>query len=333
MEDPRLHALDMVGLIGQFVSQALAVVVIECIAFGIYTLLVICAITVIARVRSDLTAKKWVLLAACFAMYANAAGHLGVTLASVFEDDRRSNYIQQMVYQCLANAVVNDACSSLESLPASYYQSAVEITSFQTARSALLSINMLLGDIIVLWRAWVLWPNQRTVQACSSSIILVTTVMLIGTVTMDDGLTFLFFPIAIFLSLFTNIWSTALIVVRAWQHRQQIGAQLHGGSRTRAQTALLLLIESGVLYFLLWVPLAGYAIVDIAELYPGSLAFLPSDPGAHYLKAMMDVVSGALIDVVGMYPTAVILVAEVSHQHTQRMLSLNDITTVALARF
>ncbi|GJE87247.1 hypothetical protein PsYK624_033300 [Phanerochaete sordida] len=267
------------------------------------------------------TRKKWILLAACLLMYANAATHFGLTLASLFEDNRRSNSIQQMLYDCFPSVGYDDECPSL-AVPDSYLYPSATTSSTQTTLTVLLSLNMVLGDAIVLWRAWVLWQDNRTVKGIS--LVLMT-----GTSsTLQAG--FEDFPasFAVFFSWCTNIWSTTLIAVRAWQHRRQIGAQLHSGGRTRAQTALLLLIESGVLYTLFWTPLAVYAALDIATSLDGTYYDTPSDMRDRFMGAMAAVQAGVLIDIVGMYPTAVILLVEASSQYAQRTLSLGDIPTL-----
>ncbi|KAK0193531.1 hypothetical protein F5146DRAFT_1031116 [Armillaria mellea] len=128
-------------------------------------------------------------------------------------------------------------------------------------------IDFIIGDSIVLWRAWVLWNHDRRILYASLILVLgsvVTGVMLIQTLASSskpvsiyrDGGTSTWTTSAMILTLSTNVFATTLISYRAWIHRRLIRS-LSGGSYNAAQVRgkidiLALLIESGTLYCCTW---------------------------------------------------------------------------------
>lgn len=106
-----------------------------------------------------------------------------------------------------------------------------------------------ISDVIVTWRAWVLWPCNRWVQVVLGLCVLGDIVGLVlgGVVSLSAG-----FPGAV-ASLATNVITTALISWKAWRHHKDI--KVHLGAyvrRTRVEKTLLVFIESGLVYALLW---------------------------------------------------------------------------------
>ncbi|KAI0318551.1 hypothetical protein OF83DRAFT_1056640, partial [Amylostereum chailletii] len=118
---------------------------------------------------------------------------------------------------------------------------------------------------IVLWRAILLWTKGRAVRGVSLVLIFVT----VGTFLLpahalsvgdaDETAGKLFagdgYGLAAFLfSWLTNIWATGLISFRAWNHRLFVREHIKGGDMlSLAEKIMVLFIESGVLYSILWV--------------------------------------------------------------------------------
>ncbi|VDB97467.1 unnamed protein product [Peniophora sp. CBMAI 1063] len=116
-------------------------------------------------------------------------------------------------------------------------------------------INILCGDLIILWRTSVVWHNSRLIRRIN---ILVLVLMILGWIASIAllvlvGLEFLVLPLA--LSLAVNLWSTAIIGYKTWHRRRLLHRQIVMAGRPSAaiEGALAVLTESGVVYLALWI--------------------------------------------------------------------------------
>ncbi|KAL1676822.1 hypothetical protein EV122DRAFT_215535 [Schizophyllum commune] len=130
-------------------------------------------------------------------------------------------------------------------------------------------VNYLISDMLVVWRAWVIWPDNifvRGLLVASMSCSLAGT--LFELVSQTASYTWIAYglPVACMASTLclTNVIATVLIGVRYWYsvrnsashtriYRREVAAWLSPHS-TGAQVGgvLLLLLESGVAYTVLW---------------------------------------------------------------------------------
>ncbi|KAI0246582.1 hypothetical protein BJV78DRAFT_128920 [Lactifluus subvellereus] len=56
------------------------------------------------------------------------------------------------------------------------------------------------------------------------------------------------------LTISTNLWATCLIFIRTWQHRRLLRSQFGKDNATsKAESALVFLVESGAVYLCIWV--------------------------------------------------------------------------------
>ncbi|GJE87239.1 hypothetical protein PsYK624_033220 [Phanerochaete sordida] len=306
------------------VSADIVPVVLESIAFGFYTMLALVSFLVILRSHKELLSRKTILLAVCAAMYGAAAVHMGITLALLFVTKGQLDSALCMdMMECTPCNNEDPTCPGSQWLNPYLL---VHPMVAETLPTALLALNMALGDLVVLWRALVLWPRRRAVQAASALLMAGTLGMLGWTVVGDFGFQDYNGSVAMLTSWVTNVWGTALITVRAWQHRRRVGAHLQAGSRSRAEVALLIFIESGALYCALWVPLIVSSVAHLIQSFVTT--YKPSDNMLPLLNGVSDVQSGLLIHIVGIYPTAVILLVKLSDHYAQRTLSLNDVPTL-----
>ncbi|GJE88320.1 hypothetical protein PsYK624_044030 [Phanerochaete sordida] len=328
-----------IPLIGKFVSQWLVPVVVESVVFGVYTLLVLCTAILILRARSRLRSRKALLLAICVGMYAVAAAHFGIMLSCLYLDNDRASDIQRIVLACILESGTSEGRNApvpCPNIPPNLQQSAM--TSFQRGLSMLISVNVFLSDLVVLWRAWVLWPRNRVVQSVSVALTLVTIALLIFNAVSyyHERLDVYASALAILSSWMTNIWATLLIGTRTYQHRRHVKSYLQAGLRTRAERALLLFVESGILYCLFWLPFIVSSIIlcvkvsDPNQLTPSTVAWrAPHYTSEANLLCVLQVLTySCLVDLVGMYPTTVILLVELSNYYVQRTLSVNDMPTL-----
>ncbi|KAI0259415.1 hypothetical protein BC834DRAFT_633342 [Gloeopeniophorella convolvens] len=97
-------------------------------------------------------------------------------------------------------------------------------------------VNVVLSDIIVMWRAWLLWDRSRIVLAISTVLFLATAAIGIWGINRTGGITSggpkmgTHFHATTFilstLSLASNLWGFALVAWKAWSHKKLL-RQLH----------------------------------------------------------------------------------------------------------
>ncbi|ETW81388.1 hypothetical protein HETIRDRAFT_117945 [Heterobasidion irregulare TC 32-1] len=120
------------------------------------------------------------------------------------------------------------------------------------------TINHILCEAIVVWRAWLIWecnakiciPSFICLFGTLASVVVGIVLEFSGYISLDLALG----PLMWGFLLGSNLWSTSIIAWRAWRHRQFIKSQLGAGTtRTNVEKILGLLIESGTIYFCIWV--------------------------------------------------------------------------------
>ncbi|KAF5374349.1 hypothetical protein D9758_004698 [Tetrapyrgos nigripes] len=142
-------------------------------------------------------------------------------------------------------------------------------------------ISYFLGDIIVLWRAWVLYQRNIVIKG----VLVFCAVLSLAAV------------------IFVNAVSTVLIGYRAWEHRRFIAAHLET-SRRRSQVmqCLVLLVESGAIYCIFWIVILLSMAVDQFDIEAGP-----------YLNVILPHVEA-------IYPTAIILLTALRKTHCDSTL-------------
>ncbi|THV03747.1 hypothetical protein K435DRAFT_851535 [Dendrothele bispora CBS 962.96] len=180
-------------------------------------------------------------------------------------------------------------------------------------------LNFLMGDIIIVWRAWVLFPRKLPAK-------MILSICLMGSfvgVFLDTGLfvkrilkdyfdtnggetnvIMLAVPL-----IFTNLTATMLIGLKAWYHFQDIqnNLGLTNGSSSKVLKILLLMVESGLLYLAFWI---GYLVLGlVAE--------------AHNTSIAQEVYLAIMPQLVAIYPILIILL--VAHENNKSE-SVNDMS-------
>ncbi|KAF9060365.1 hypothetical protein BDP27DRAFT_1370601 [Rhodocollybia butyracea] len=127
--------------------------------------------------------------------------------------------------------------------------------------SIALFFNFWISDMVVMWRACVLWGWCIRVRITFAVFVIAPAVLVIVDVSTSHPATSdtIFQPklcglAAILVSLISNVWATSLIAYKAWVTRKEI-LDLWGpkGKMPPAQGVLVLLAESGSLYSIVWV--------------------------------------------------------------------------------
>ncbi|KAJ7178317.1 hypothetical protein C8R46DRAFT_1188321 [Mycena filopes] len=181
-----------------------------------------------------------------------------------------------------------------------------ESNKLQLACEVLFDSLFLMGDAIVIWRTWTLCPDRKLlvmfpIVLWFSGIVCVITMLALAlhtgaasawSIGVYDGLPTLHLSMATAgLSAATNFFSTLLISWKAWQRRALFRTQARAASRSSQGPAKImsLLIESGFIYFGLWV-------IAMLNFY--------IDWHAPVLQAVL---RGGYDMVIGLYPTLIIV--------------------------
>jgi len=170
------------------------------------------------------------------------------------------------------------------------------------------------SDMVVIWRAWVIFPERRWVMICPLLLLLgniVTGFWYLGLVTSPAGFTAAetnssqviskLLAANLALSMTSNAVVTLLIAYKLWVHRRSLSAIGVGNKKTFAQKVLILLVESGVIYFIL--QLATLLLDVLPDSQPQGSA---SDFG-------VEVFFACYIMFAAMYPTIVVILVNTHH--------------------
>ncbi|KAI0653450.1 hypothetical protein C8Q70DRAFT_603313 [Cubamyces menziesii] len=247
-------------------------------------------------------------------------------------------YVSTTVYWASALRFVREAIEIAEGEGTIEQDS---ITSFGCALTAPLLVNILLSDGVVWWRAWVLSGRKRSVLLFAGILLLATFVMSVlstrnscsltharelSYITVDLFSNDAFGVAATALSLFTNASATAAIGVQAWyvpsrllsssphdvrvrrRFRKLLGSHLNTLSgRVRAEEILHLLIESSLVYCVLWsIILVGQAFSVVPLDAPFYKAYHDTPAGERFSDLYNFLLDG-LVPIIGIYPTLVIM--------------------------
>jgi len=181
--------------------------------------------------------------------------------------------------------------------------------SWFTLFNAILLVNFILTDGVVVWRAWVLCPENKPVLVVSIVLLAINTLVYMAVVATRAGLLLTAERTPIHralahiidvaqmtnsvLSLFTNILGTLTISNKAWKYRKSLmNADVGSQMTTPATRVLGLLIESGVFYILIG------AISVVSLLIPLTLGKLGT------------IVMPVAVQLAGMYPIIVLLLVD-----------------------
>jgi len=189
-------------------------------------------------------------------------------------------------------------------------------------------VNYILSDIVVVWRAWVIWGRERLVL-CILGLFLSGS---IAAVFVDAGLSmselfqkssnvnnasaFKAGERAMVLSLpalATNLAATGFIFARVWQHRKFIKSDLDERDTTdKVTTVLVWLIESSFVYCFVWI----LYILAYFQLFTRTGLF---------------VMDSTMVQIVGIYPTLIIILVAVNKSQVDRYTTNHATNTLSFA--
>ncbi|KAK1234982.1 hypothetical protein PQX77_001804 [Marasmius sp. AFHP31] len=180
---------------------------------------------------------------------------------------------------------------------------------FAAVVQVMLPLEIVIGDAIVLWRAWKLCAENRKLVYLPMLLLSATTVCSLaffGCIAKND------WPVtnpdtcnklqisAFSLSMATNLTAhdvaeiVANMIVALRAYRKAVGEFLgRCRQRTRAEKVLVLFLESGVVYSVLWIIQLVVILLPPAKTFPG--------------KVVQQVFTTSSIQMVGIYPTLLVV--------------------------
>ncbi|KAI5827198.1 hypothetical protein K523DRAFT_330577 [Schizophyllum commune Tattone D] len=150
-------------------------------------------------------------------------------------------------------------------------------------------INHVLSDVVVVWRAWILWPRSRRVRVVLIGAIVCTAAGSIAELAYSytkfgwmayaanlpkQSANYSRAFLTILPVILTNILSTALVGYKVWEYRRNVKSSLGGVAQTRVEKILLLLVESGVIYSAIWVIYLAVVLADINGAFDSDLTHM-----------------------------------------------------------
>ncbi|VDC05199.1 unnamed protein product [Peniophora sp. CBMAI 1063] len=187
----------------------------------------------------------------------------------------------------------------------------------------ILGINVLCGDLVILWRTGVIWHNSKIIRRLNWFFLIMVILTWIAGITILSmlGISFLLVPLA--LSLSVNIWSTSVIGYKTWHRRRMIRQQVFmaGVSHISAiEHALAVITETGIAYTLSWV---AYVVV-VAYYFFGNadISDVALQQGYQWLWMIMSIL-------IPLYPISLILLIARHKAPLTETLTSIDVTTIA----
>ncbi|VDB91825.1 unnamed protein product [Peniophora sp. CBMAI 1063] len=197
---------------------------------------------------------------------------------------------------------------------------------------ALVSMNVIFSDAIVLWRACVVWRQNMVVYSLAAVLLALSIALNITNIAEearifshtrdgDDDQLFIqpafsdsaYGTTALVLSLVTNLAATVAIGWKTWIHRQKVLKYLRtSNSGSIADKVMTLLWESGCVYSLIWILYiisSKSTLLDIPD-HDTSILEDTTSPvlSVEYFNRLM-------AQLTGIYPTLILVVVALERKH------------------
>ncbi|KAJ6521899.1 hypothetical protein DFH09DRAFT_211631 [Mycena vulgaris] len=283
---------------GQYLIYVVVGLVAQTFFFGVYTVLIVLSTRMLIKRGFKTRANKVMFIVTVF-MYTISAAYWAYSVADAV--DRMNVYINNLL-NLLNFSAAHD-----------------RVTKWSPLFNALVLINYILSDSVVMWRCWIICMRNHRKYLCITLFFLgVTTVSVTGTIIFRiialvespyaqlPNSSYLVKGIDILqianlsMSLLSNISATSVVGITAWQHRQKIHAAFADNKKsTKADQILTLLVESGTLYCL-----SGLTVLV------SSLIRLPHG-------TLGDIYTPCNVQIAGAYPSVVLLLVSMQRSLTE----------------
>ncbi|KAL0060117.1 hypothetical protein AAF712_013089 [Marasmius tenuissimus] len=278
--------LDLVAIFANNAILTSAGLLTTSVLYGVYMVLFFSAMTILCNRREGIVSARLVLIAAVVVLFLFSTAYLCCTMSYFMLG--------------LRHLLIKDVGVPLLKKNAAFI---AKYRIVGVVGQVLLPIAVVIGDSIVVWRAWALSAGNKKIMFLPVLLQLALTATSFAWVGcfVDAGM-----PTMIpetckkintatyILSMLTNIAGTSVIGYTTWCYRKAISKYLNNcRHQARAEKVMVLLVESGVLYTSLW-------IIQLAVLVaPSNSSFVN--------QAFRQIFSAAATQLVGIYPTAIIV--------------------------
>ncbi|TRM63638.1 hypothetical protein BD626DRAFT_569020 [Schizophyllum amplum] len=217
-----------------------------------------------------------------------------------------------MFFTSLASASMSarNAQLQFDTLAADPPDNTQTLVNLAIAMNTMLRVNFLISDTVVVWRAWVLFPDNMKVRIVLSvclfgtfaAVIANTVVIILRRLGELERLPDLYSLMLTVPLLITNLTATALMAYKTWNYRDYVFRNfMRKRTKTRAEMTLLILVESGFAYCAIWI------IVMAASL------------GA-FTDTQTSILLEALCSICGLYPTFIIIMVGLQRSSVDSLL-------------
>ncbi|KAE9389426.1 hypothetical protein BT96DRAFT_1025046 [Gymnopus androsaceus JB14] len=176
------------------------------------------------------------------------------------------------------------------------------------------NIEQFIADLIIAWRAWALWPNNKTVQWTLISLVLADIGVTIADSVVDtrkelsgaNQSVTLDWVISV-LSLLVNVVATSLIAYRAWMYHNSINFVSIRRRKTQMESILLIIVESGGFFGIMQVLTIIFEKLDV-----NAVAFSPLDLGTRFIINLYSYVAA-------LNPVVIFILVQTQNTYEQSM--------------
>ncbi|KAI1782903.1 hypothetical protein LXA43DRAFT_386233 [Ganoderma leucocontextum] len=315
--------------------------------YGVLTLSVLVAgASLMPRSWRDI--RNISLLVATGAMYAGTTIYFALRIRNLSHDMAAvySNVISLLIdlQACYVSSVAPSEAGLASTCPSTQDVSDLvgpsDLPPQYCAGTAALTINAVLGNAILCWRACVVWPRRRMVPIVLGSLILATcadTSAACHGAEQEDPLrldgpsvgTFFvgksFGLAASSLSFVTVLAASSLICYKAWQRRADIRSRLRepGSTRSRMGRILALTIELGIVYCVIWAFVIGATTTmnqflgGLEDPATGYEEIVYTNNPTSFVQGFWVFDLGALTPVTAIYPLLLVVVVALNKSHCE----------------
>ncbi|KAL1672426.1 hypothetical protein EV122DRAFT_224693 [Schizophyllum commune] len=170
--------------------------------------------------------------------------------------------------------------------------------------------NFVVSDAIVAWRAWVLWPDNHWIKSvlilCVLGSLAGVTVECVWTAqdVMGENSVRLRALMVTMPLLLTNVVATTLVAAKVWYYRREIKSAIGSWRKaSQVEKVLVLLLESGCVYCLIWVVRLS---IDLAA-------------GTGKTVHGYRIIGGTYHSIAGIYPTLIVIAVAGQRSATQAL--------------
>ncbi|KAL1731634.1 hypothetical protein EV714DRAFT_235927 [Schizophyllum commune] len=189
-------------------------------------------------------------------------------------------------------------------------------------------INAILSDLIVVWRAWALWPDSLFVKSLLAFCMTGTVAGTLGDIVLvhmggsTRSMQLARLLLSILPILLTNIVATVVVSVKVWEYRRTIRDCLAQPTSTPIEKVLLLIVESGGLYVVIWVIFLLLCLSDLPAAFGAGGPISP----AYLMGSIIPSLSG-------IYPTAIIIITAMQTSPEASLATIDlQVVTIEFSR-